>query len=61
MGDIARYSHATDAQFKILLNFQILFITPASADDRVRSFPLPAIRTWRDANAVIALNSLLHF
>ena len=57
MGDIARHSHATDAQFKILLNFQIAFVTPARAVDRVRSFPLPAIRTWRDANAVIALKS----
>ena len=33
MGDIAKYSHATDAQFKILLNFQIAFVTPARAVD----------------------------
>ena len=34
--DIARFSQATEANFKILLNFQIAFITPASAVDCVR-------------------------
>ena len=37
VGDIARYSQSTDARFKILLNFQIACVTPASADDRGHS------------------------